>query len=544
MKKVFTIVLCMAFLLLCGIPAMAQTVEGPGYAAGSVGQYTYDPYTGQVDVSWSTAYGVNVYGNPATTTTTANVTRGTRGVLINSRNETANGRSYSSGQTTDGSRYSNACRTEVTEEVNVAASDVDICGTSEFYLEAWAESAHTEVGIAQADGSIEVNHSAYNAGDSSAEATFTATSVTDYEGGAFADADIAQVGQEVGMAADVFASAMAENGEGYMASVTFEGDSVVDLEQQATAADDEVEAVQEAGLATATAGTDNVVTFTNTASADGHEVTTTTSATLVTGYNGSAAAASGTFNLNPALDITGSWVGVASVQSFGLAEDVTATTVADSAGGNHAESSTTAIFMTDYASGGVAGEGEATFNLPLALPISTVSGNIDGAATGQAFGFAAHFSTTNSSESAGGAEAYANATGLSATNVAGGAAAVTGSVSWNPTVSFDLAAAGMVTGPFDGGPNGSLEWGAEDASGNDTAQVSITSGFWKFRIWDWSAGAAAAGSIGPVNGAGAGVVAPLLHPMVARINADGSTDDDVDDVGSFRQYTYGWAYGN
>ena len=92
-----------------------------------------------------------------------------------------------------------------------------------------------QVGIAEADGKIDVNHSAYNAGDSSAAATFSATSVTKYEGGAFADADMAQVGQEVGIGADVFAQAMAENGVGYTASVTFEGNRVLDLEQQAFA---------------------------------------------------------------------------------------------------------------------------------------------------------------------------------------------------------------------------------------------------------------------------------------------------------------------
>jgi hypothetical protein len=232
MKRAFTIVWGLAFLLVC-LPAMAETVSGPGYAGGSVGSYTYDPYTGQASVQWSTAYGVNPYGNPATTTTTATETRGQMGVMINSHNETANGRSYAAGGSTDASSYSDDCREEVTEEVNTATSSIDVCGTSEFFLEAWTESAHTSVDIAEAAGKIEVLHAAANAEGDQAQVSFMATEVRDYFGGAAADADIAKAGHEFGAGENVSAVSEAQNAQGDMASSSIEADELSDFEQWA-----------------------------------------------------------------------------------------------------------------------------------------------------------------------------------------------------------------------------------------------------------------------------------------------------------------------
>lgn len=544
MKKVFALSLGLAFLLLCGIPAMAQTVEGPGYAAGSVGQYTYDPYTGQVDVSWSTAYGVNVYGNPATTTTTATVTRGNLGVLINSRNETDNGRSYASGQTTDASRYTtNPCRTEVAEEVNVAASDVDICGTSVFFLEAWSESAHTAVGIAQADGDIEVNHSASNAAGSAAAATFEATSVTDYEGGAFADADIAQVGQEVGMAADVFAQAMAENGAGFTASVTFEGDSVVELEQQATAAVDEVEADQEADIAT-------FATFTNTSAAGGHTATTTAAGHLIINYNGNAWAATESVDLNPAHDWVEERTEAGSTQAFDLAENVTATSTAASQGGNSAESSTTAELLLDYRSGAVAGDESLDFAFGPAHGIPPHSISEDEAETFQSFSLALDFTTSESSESSLGAEAYVVIRGDYMADYRGSAEAETESITVGDfNESSDEAEVSFNARYYYTGPDGGLEWGAATGDGAYRASVEMdpTTRWWTppFSGLGRFGGGASAGIEGDDVEASAGGGGRLIWGRWnTEASASGPNDSDSDDWNkSWFGPEYGWGGG-
>ena len=526
MKKAFAIAVGLAFLLVC-MPAMAETVSGPGYAAGSVGSYTYDPYTGQVDVQWSTAYGVNPYGNPATTTTTATETRGGMGIMINSHNETANGRSFSAGQTTDASRYSDACRENVTEEVNVAGSDVATCGPSQFFLETWSESAHSQVGIDYAD-QVEANHWASNAEGDTANASFTASSVADYLGGAVADAGMAQVGQEVAIAADVSAEATAANAAGMTATVTFEGDTVVDLEQQATAVVDEVEAVQEAGIAT-------FGTFTNSSAVGGHAVTTSTTGDLVTGYNGQAFATAGSFAVEPfpGAHVTGDYAVAASTQAFDVATDVTTTSTADSQAGNSATSSTTASVLTDYRSGSVAGDLDMAVTLPPAMAIDGASLTVDGAATGQYFGTATLFATSNSSESVTGAEAFANAEGVAATNMFGGAAAVTGSVSWNPTYSFDVAGAVIGGEYFRAGEDGSIAVGAETGDGIWQAEVSADglndNTVLGFGQGGWFLAGAAAGTAGPYVGAGAGAHGVGYN---GQWNTAATTGTGPDDFGS------------
>ena len=275
MKKILTIALGLAFLLLWAMPAMAETVSGPGYAAGSVGSYSYDPYTGQANVQWSTAYGVNPYGDPATTTTTATETRNGTGVRIDSSNQTANGRSYSAGGSTDASSYSDDCREEVTEEVNTASSSVDVCGTSDFFLEAATgnalgfflnvskASAQTLVGFEEALGKIGILHVASNSEGSHVQLSFMATEVNDYLGGGYADASVAKAGQYISFSRNVTMAISAGNAAGFSASVSIEADMLVDADMGFYALADSLHGGQSFGAGT------NVTAFSKTQNATG-----------------------------------------------------------------------------------------------------------------------------------------------------------------------------------------------------------------------------------------------------------------------------------
>ena len=494
-KKVFTIALSMAFLLLCSMPALAETVEGQGYAAGSVGSVQYDPYTGQSDVQWSTSYGINPYGNPATTTTTATETA--TGVRIDSSNATPNGYSYSAGQATDSTRYSDVTRTIVTEEEQYASADVEVAGSSEFFLEAVADSAAANVGIAQAQGVISVNLDAFNTDGDSASAWLRATSVDDYAGGAEAvNFDTTSVFQGAAAATDVEAGASATNHDGWTASVEAAADLLQGFEQAAVANDDGVLAEQSAGVGV-------FATFTNSASADGFSASTTTSGHQVVGYNGGAGAAGDSWDLNPVHDVSGNWIAVGAYQNYDLGEFVTSTNTATSAAGNSATNSIEAVRVEGY--DGFALTGEFNLHADLGGPLAPIDVAIDGAAVAQSVDRAFLFRTASSATTASGNSAWNNVQGIYTADHIDASVATTGSVAvggLGVDVPFDVAASVMYESRYLGGPFGYRVTGAETGDGMYSA--SVVGRTQPFGGAGYTIAGAAAGNIGPIEGAAAG----------------------------------------
>lgn len=494
-KKLFAIALGMAFLLLCSMPALAETVEGPGYAAGSVGSYTYDPYTGQSDVQWATSYGINPYGNPATTTTTASETA--TGVRIDSSNATPNGYSYAGGMATDSTRYSDVTRTIVTEALQTASADVEVAGSSDFFLEAVADSAAANVGIAQAQGVISVNLNAENSAGDSAGAWLRASSVNDYAGGALAENfDTTSVFQGAAQATDVEAGASAENRDGWTASVEAAAARLVGFEQGAVANGAGVEAAQSADVG-------EFATFTNAASADGFEASTTSSGHLIVGYNGGAGAAGDSWDLNPVHDVSGNWIAVGAYQNYDVGEFVASTNTATSAAGNSATNSIEAVRVENY--DGVALTGEFNLHADLGGPLAPIDVAIDGAAVAQSVDRAFLFRTASSATTASGNSAWNNVQGIYTADHIDASVATTGSVAVGGLgidVPFDVAASGMFERYYIGGPFGSRVTGAETGDGTYSASVVGTTE--PFGGAGYTIGGAVAGSAGPIEGAAAG----------------------------------------
>jgi hypothetical protein len=328
----------------------------------------------------------------------------------------------------------------------------------------------------------------------------------------------------------VEAGATATNHDGWTASVEAAAAVLLDFQQGAVANDAGVVADQSAGVA-------QFATFTNAAAADGFSASTTTAGHLIVGYNGGAGAAGDSWDLNPVHDVSGNWIAVGAYQNYALGEFVTSTNTATSVLGNTATNSVTAVGLTGYQGGAITGE----FNLHADLggPLAPIDVNIDGAGVAQTFGTAFLFRTSNTSQSSLGATAFAQSQGIAQAGYLGAAGATTGNVSVAGTdLPFDLAAAAMVGGPFIGGPFSYQRWGAADASGNDTAAVTTTPNNPFGMFIGFSAGAAAGGSIGPVDGAGAGGFS--IFSFGNGFNANGSVADADDGTGFFRG---GWAIG-
>jgi hypothetical protein len=328
----------------------------------------------------------------------------------------------------------------------------------------------------------------------------------------------------------VEAGASAANDAGFSASVEVTAASLVGFSQQAVATVDTVAAQQTAAIA-------NFATLTNTASANGFDAATTTAGHQIINYNGGAGATAGSFDLNPVHDVSGNWTAVGAYQNYAAGNFVTSTNTATSVLGNTATNSVTAVGLTGYQ--GAAITGAVNLHADLGGPLAPIDVNIDGAGVAQTFGTAFLFRTENTSQSSLGATAFAESQGIAQFGYLGAAGATTGNVSVAGTdLPFDLAAAAMVGGPFIGGPFSYQRWGAADASGNDTAAVTTTPNNPFGMFIGFSAGAAAGGSIGPVDGAGAGGFS--IFSFGNGFNANGSVADADDSTGLFRG---GWAIG-
>jgi hypothetical protein len=286
-------------------------------------------------------------------------------------------------------------------------------------------------------------------------------------------------------------------------------------------------------VADQSAGVAQFATFTNAAAADGFSASTTTSGHQVVGYNGGAGAAGDSWDLNPVHDVSGNWTAVSAYQNYDVGEFVASTNTATSAAGNSATNSILAVRVEGY--DGQALTGEFNLHADLGGPLAPIDVAIDGAAVAQSAGSAFLFRTASSATTASGNSAWNNVQGIYTANHIDASVATTGGVAVGGLgidVPFDLAASFMYEGFYLGGPFGSRVTGSETGDGSYSASVVGTTAPF-FGVAGPTIAGAAAGNIGPIEGAAAGRLGFGVGGTWTQVSTGGNTTDQNTYAGPF-----------